>query len=393
MIPTMAQRGRIRLRTLLYVVVGLLLLGLALTGWAWFQDNFERRTKTVQSGYSPAARRNPFLAAERFLQRLGVPAESRPGRALLRQLPSPEDTLIVNGLGPMNAARRAALQTWIESGGRLIVEAIDFASDDGELPRDNLLADLGVALMTTDVDEPADQPEVVTDAYFAGSPDAVEIGFLARYYLEDRYDLASGSLVADGLARMLQYEIGGGTVTVTSDKIFMTNEDIGNHDHALFLALLATPAGAGKVWLLYDSDVAGLDTLIWHSAAFAVISAVLLALVAVWHIGGQLGPLVSAPGRLRRDLLTHLQAGADFLWRHGRGGLQLRATQHRVEQAWVRRHPLLRDLPQTDRVHWIATQAGLPPHQVEAALYGRVADPESDFIRVSRTLQRLWAAL
>jgi hypothetical protein len=388
-----AQRRRSRLLPLLYLLLGLLLLAVTLTGWGWFKDNFERRTKTVETGYSPAARRNPLLAAERFLQGLGIPAESRPGRGLLRELPSPEDTLIVNGLGPMNKARRDALRAWIESGGRLVVEAIDFASEEGELPRDNLLADLGVALMMTDDAKEAAQPEAVTDAYFAGFPDAVEIGFLAGYYLEDRYDLASDNLVADDLARMLQYEVGSGTVTVTSDNVFMTNKDIGHHDHALFLALLAAPPGTGKVWLLYDSDVPGLATLIWRSAPLAVISAVLLMLAAIWHIGSRLGPLVAAPGRLRRDLITHLQAGADFLWRHGRGGLQLRATQQRIEQAWSRRHPVLRDLPQSDRAHWIATQAGLPPNEVEVALYGRVAEPEADFIRISRTLQRLWMAL
>lgn len=330
LISAMAQSGRSRFFLLLWLLLGALLLALAVKGWLWFGENFERRTKTVETGYSAAARRNPFLAAERYLRRLGVAAESRPGRGLLRALPSPEDTLIVNGLGPMSKVRRDALRAWVEAGGRLIVEAIDFVDDDGALPRDDLLADLGVALLAADAAE--GPTEVVADAYFEGFPDAVEIGFLAGYYLEDREELASGSLFADGLARMLQYELGRGTVTVTSDNVFMTNEDIGNHDHALFLTLLAAPTGTGKVWLLYDSDVPGLTTLIWRSAPFAVISAALLVLVAVWHIGSRLGPLIGAPGRLRRDLLTHLQAGADFLWRHGRGGRQSRgdAAAHRA---------------------------------------------------------------
>lgn len=385
------HRGRTRLAHLLYVLLGLLLLVLAWRGWVWFEDNFERRTRTVEIGYSPAARRNPFLAAERYFEALGVPAESRPGRDLLRALPSADDTLIVNGLGPMSQSRREALRTWVESGGRLVVEAMELASDDGEPAGQNLVADLGAALLANE--DSAGDPEAVTDAYFAGFPDPVTIGFVAEYHLEDRYEQASGSLVADGLVRMLQYDLGTGTVTVTSDNVFMTNGDIGNHDHALFLTLLAAPPGTGKVWLLYDSDVPSLATLIWRSAPFAVISSLLLVLAAVWHIGSRLGPLIAPPGRVRRDLLAHLQAGADFLWRHGRGGLQLRATQQRVEQAWVRRHPVLRGLSQSDRAHWIATQAGLPPDAVNAALYGRVADPEADFVRISQTLQRLWAAL
>ena len=47
---------------------------------SWFLENFERRSLEIDSGYSQAARRNPFLAAERFLARLDIGVESRSGR-------------------------------------------------------------------------------------------------------------------------------------------------------------------------------------------------------------------------------------------------------------------------------------------------------------------------
>ena len=81
------------------VVLGLSLIGLALAG-AWFLRNFERGTYEIEEHASAAARRNPFLAAELFLRRLGNQVTAMPGRDPLRDLPPAGDILVVKGLGP-----------------------------------------------------------------------------------------------------------------------------------------------------------------------------------------------------------------------------------------------------------------------------------------------------
>ena len=117
-------------RALSLVIAGVALI--AATGLtAWFFANFERQTLEVPVGASMEARRNPFLAAERFLARLGIPVESVAGRDLLRQFPPTSDTLVVNGLGPLNPERQEALRAWIEGGGHLVVEAKETSEDGG----------------------------------------------------------------------------------------------------------------------------------------------------------------------------------------------------------------------------------------------------------------------
>ena len=101
------------------VVLGLALIGLALAG-AWFLRNFERGTYEVEEHASAAARRNPFLAAELFLRRLGNEVTAIPGRDPLRDLPPAGDILVVKGLGPLNPERQAALLAWVEAGGDLM---------------------------------------------------------------------------------------------------------------------------------------------------------------------------------------------------------------------------------------------------------------------------------
>jgi len=390
-------------------LLGALAFALMLALWIWFDRNFEKQTHEVETGWSAEARRNPFLAAERFLRRAGIEAQSRPGRDLLRQLPPPDDMLVINGLDAMTERRRARLRAWLEDGGHLLVEATRLWAPD-ETPRaEDFLAGFGALLRVGDGQENNGDcdgdngnetcaigdtgdvgSEVVAEIEFDGYPQPVQVGFIARYFLEDADGDAVDSVDAGGLPRLLQYRVGDGLLTVTSDNVFLTNADIGNHDHALALALLSD--GADKVWLLYDHMTPGLATLLWRRAPQAVISAALLAAALLWHLGAQIGPRMPAPARARRNLTDHLEAAGALMWRHGRGGFQLAATRRRVEQAWLRRHPLLHQLDDSGRAGWISEQVGVDAAKVYDALYpGHQQD--QDFRAQSRMLQRLWIAL
>jgi len=375
------------------------LAGLALAGWTWywFTTNFERRTETIHTGWSEAARRNPFLAAERFLERAGIDASSRPGRGRLRALPPTADTLVVRGLGPLGPARRAAVRDWVEDGGRLIVEAMMPLAPDAEPLRDSLLTDVGAVLReaeTGEDDERGGAREVIatlTPSTGSRPSPPIEVGFIERYYLDDLGGGASDVISADGRARLLRYRLGAGDLLVLSDTVFMTNKDIGNHDHALFTALLTAPEG-GRVWLLYDSAAPDLPALLWQLAPQALTAAGVLLALLLWHPGGRLGPLTPSPPRARRDLLLHLEAAAELLWRHGRGGTQLTATRERVERAWLRRHPSLRPLPQVQRAAWLAHHTGLDADAIDRAMYRPLdgTDADAALIDATRTLQQLW---
>ncbi len=366
--------------------VGLIL---AAYGVAWFLENFERQTLDIDVGFSAAARRNPFLAAERFLTRLEIPVESLSGRGLLRNLPPTNHVLIVNGLGALNPQRREDLHQWLSAGGRILLDALSPWQDE-DAPTDDFLAGFGVRVL--ELDSVSADAAVTASTEVEGYPYPLEVGFLAKYSLEDRNDSATGFVTADGHYRLLQYTVGEGSLTVFSDNGFMINEHIGERDHALFLALLAAPGDRGKVWLLYDGAMPGLGELLWRNAPSALISGLCLIVILLWHLGGRLGPPLPRPSPTQRDLLVHLQASARFLWRHGRGNRLTQVTRKRVEQAWLRNHPVLRGLNPTQRAAWIGEHAGLPQAQVGRALYPAFAN-DRDLVADSALLQRLWLAL
>jgi hypothetical protein len=120
----------------------------------------------------------------------------------------------------------------------------------------------------------------------------------------------------------------------------------------------------------------------------AVLAGVLLALGFVWHLGRRLGPLEPQPERERRDLMEHLEAGADFLWREGRAWQLSAAARGRVEGAWLRRHPPLRALGQGQRAAWIAARLGLAAVDVERALYTPPGDAQA-LVADGALLQRI----
>jgi hypothetical protein len=373
------------------VVLGLALIGLALAG-VWFLRNFERGTYEVEEHASAAARRNPFLAAEQFLRRLGNQVTAMPGRASLRDLPPAGDILVVKGLGPLNPDRQAALLAWVAAGGDLVVAGPGI-SDPEEPHPDDLLAGLGIHLVEAETSPRGDDGRVLIDASFEGQAEPLRLSAPADLYLMDREGRAqAATAAADGRYRLLQLRLGAGHITVSADDRFLTNSGIGEHDHAALLAHLATPAAGGRVWLLYSSDMPGLHEILWRVAPYALMSGALLVAAFLWHLGWRLGPLGPPPGRVRRDLLEHLEAGADFLWRSGRVTHLIGAAQGCTERAWLRRHPPLRGLSRQDRAAWIAARLGLPKGDVWRVLYAVPRD-DAALVADADLLQRLWAGL
>jgi hypothetical protein len=354
---------------------------------AWFLENFERRSEQIDAGMSAQARRNHFLAAERFLERVGIPAAAVSGRDLLRDLPPVGDMLVLDGLRALNERRRAELHAWLQAGGRLFVAATGPAGEDPSAARD-FTAGYGVALRALEGVEP--DATVVAEVTFEQYAETLALELPATPVLVDSRGEADGAVSAGGHARVLQYEIGDGQLTVTSDMTPFTNTGIAKRDHALFLALLTEGETGGRVWLLYDSDMPWLGALLWRHAPHVLIAAIVTVLALLWQLGGRLGPLLPAAEPRRRDLVAHLRALSEFHWRHGRGSRLTRVTRERVEQAWLRRFPALRGRGDAERAAWIGQRAGLTPAEVTAALHPPAVD-DRGLVAETRLLQRLWS--
>ncbi len=376
--------------------IGGLILALACAwGLYWFVENFERSERQVRTQQSPEARRNPFLAAERYLARLGVEAQSLSGRKWLTQPPGERGVLFVNYPGPsLPTEREERLLQWVEEGGQLVLVARQLWDDENETSGNSLLDLLGARLYRVDAQEDDETPRGDTDPVriqlegqgdTAESP-SLEVAFGSDRVLDDRDEDASWWLTGDQGYHLLEWRWGEGSITVLSDSGWMSNDALGERDHAWFLSYLV--GDQQEVWLLYSSNMPSLLTLLWRNVPYLVVSLSGSLLLLVWWLTRRSGPRLTRRDNIRRNLLEHLQAVAGYAWRTDRAGSLFAASQAHVETRWRRRHPRLERLEPPARCTWIAGKTGLDGKLVLEALYATPKD-EQALIRVSAVQQKL----
>ena len=362
------------------LLAGLLAVLLA----ALFFALFERVEEEVEVGYQGAARTNPFLATERLFTRLGAPARTL--AAGPSTLPPPDHALLL--LSPtrsLSAERFAQILDWVRKGGKLIVLPDEAPSLDPILRHWSV----GIA-DEPDAGEPdTSGPEVIEVTLVEGAKARVEMSRFRRLSIE-RKDAQLEKGTEAGLA-FVRYAEGEGTVTFLSDAGFLTNSDIGRHDHAA-VAFALIRGASGKVpagvWLSIRDEVPTLGQLLRRHAWMALASLAFLVAGWLWYAGARFGPLLPDPPRDRRSLLEHVEASGDFLWRTGRGDELLegarQALLHRIdvrEPGWSR-------LPAPELVQRLATAARLPAVRIDRALHGSATAP-ADLVQTLQTLETL----
>ncbi|MET0066252.1 MAG: DUF4350 domain-containing protein [Candidatus Thiodiazotropha sp.] len=365
------------------IVLILLLALLLVLGGFWFFENFERQTKQVRFGAEREARENPLLAAGMLLERLGVTTQSQPGRGLLSQLPETAGLIIIHDLGPsFNQTQKTTLLEWVARGGYLVVSP---GSHWEDTQTHSLLQTFSVSLHQDD----SYASEEMAWLDLPGMAEPLQVAFDNTRWFEITAPENEARLLHQ-TERSLTYAWGSGRVSFLSDTDMLTNEQIGEHDHARLLAYFAPPGG--RAWLLYGADMRSLPELAWRFAPYLMITLVIWLILTLWRMSRHTGPKLMLQRPARRDLLEHLQASAEFAWRlDPRNGL-LRQARQQVEKRWLNAHPALLQMEPEQRCAWLSERTGMTARSINAALYPDPRDPEAQ-IKTTAHLQRLYSAL
>jgi len=110
----------------------LLLVGLALLvflGWGLY-SSIEFYDETEQTAGSIRAQRNPYLAAQLFMQEGGIDAVEADSLIGLNTLDGVATVLITDANQVVNPRQLEQVLTWLENGGTLIVTANSFTKSD-----------------------------------------------------------------------------------------------------------------------------------------------------------------------------------------------------------------------------------------------------------------------
>ncbi len=372
----------------------LLALGLAASAVGlvyWLATHLERRIERVERGFVGEARRNPYLAGEDFLRRMGVAASTLEDPRSLDRLPAPDGTLLIpSDRAVLGEARSRALLDWVRRGGHLIVRVR--RPTEGEAPApDPLLDPLGIRgrdLGWENVD--AGETTIVDREE---STDLLEIAFHPTYVLdaggvEPLWEISD----PEGI-RLIQIALGAGRLTVLSDTSMWENDHIGDYSHARLLFVLAGERPHSPFLILARDDLPPLWRWLWGHAPAVVIAAALLLLAWLAQAPGRFGPLRPDPQPRRRALLEHIEACGHFLWRQGAVGVLEEATRQALLQRLRRYHPQLAQLPPIEQARRLAERSGLGPRLIRRALEGEALEGRDQFTRRIQVLETLRKAL
>lgn len=400
-----------------WVVVGVL-IGATV---ALFFACFERRTESEYRGASLEAQRNPYLAWQLLLERMGHEVTILDGPIDLEgALPSTDATIFYPATRTtLGEQRSERLLRWVKTGGHLWVVTWTLWDDEDRRP-DYLLDPLGIRqFMPEEPDEDAeDESETSSDSPAEPDEDVLAPGVMGNTWPDVQWDVASvafrdeerplevffdrgfwletpdvdllSEVSGETGTHLVQITHGFGVVTVMTDDYLMRNDGLGSADHAEFaLRLLRRDAGPQAVWLLPFENWPGLWKLVRARGWALLVAGGFWLLAWVWRAGRRFGPLISEPPPIRRSLLEHVEAAGHLLAR-GRRDVLIESVRDALGDELRTRRPGWLRIPHAELEERLAGSADLDVAAVSSALHGEdVASTRAAFTHTIATLERI----
>ena len=341
----------------------------------------------IETGYRGKARRDPFLAAGRFLDANGFEVSTHTW--IGERLPDP-GTLIATAQSFGNRGTADTVLNWVNRGGNLLLFL-----EGGETFRtewDTRPADTKKRSQT-ELDDLYQKLGIEKVADASGSVDVRIAGTTVNLTMPASFEWKDGRApgrmefsAADGNSiRLASFRSGAGRISIAAHAEPFRNRHLGDGDNAWLLLHLAGSLRGGEVWFLNGLKVSFFGML-WERGWMALLAAAALLAVWLWKSLPRFGPLRAAEDTGTRDFAEHLSLTGAFLWRHRQREQLIAPLRESVTRCAVRRG-LLRTDPEFPEK--LAVLAQMDALRVRAALLSEnIADPRS-FLRAIQDLRQL----
>lgn len=370
------------------VLLGLLIVVGLGSAAGWFLANFEQVPEKVWVGFQGKARRDWYLAGQRLLERMGLQVTPVREVPALRTLPPQGMLFLPAGRQAITPQLRESILSWVQQGGRLMVEPEPVHQPDP------LLDELGVKRTAIDVEE-----EPTEDEDSPSPPDTIDVALpedlpamkLRMYeHISVDSEHAVRSFGGQYATTLLLMERGRGDVIVVNDFGLLDNYRIGEHDHAEFLWRVTQlrPAVREAAFFNNPQQLSLLDWLLLNAWPVLAAGAALL-LLWLWRVAPRFGPVLPDPERQRRRLLDHLRASGRFLWSNGGRARLIEAAREACLRHVIRAHPDLLAAPESERAERIAQLLAMPVDLARQVVSAPTQSRAADFMQTISLYQEI----
>ena len=186
---------------------------------------------------------------------------------------------------------------------------------------------------------------------------------------------------------LLYFDIGEGSVTVTSDNSIWGNQRIDCHDHAYGLWRLVNPDG--RVWLLINQDAPSLAAILWRNAGYGVIAGIIALALWLWSLSVRFGPVLVVEQSGRRSLAEHIYASAMLLWRKQQHPQLLNILRKEIFERIEEQHPNLNQPSGDQRLEFLHQLTGISQADIKHALFAEGLHHPQEFAAAIAHLQTI----
>ena len=348
-----------------HVVTALVILVLVLLG-AFVANNTYWEDQKFPMPPKGEAITNPFYVSQEFVKELGATAHRE--RSLL--LPSPQSVVVLSVWHwDLSEQRQAAIEQWVESGGRLVVDAMltgDLASFEKwsgvEWDYDEDAADTFY-----EEHEDEDVPECMpVEEVMPASGNSYQMCGVGFSFVTTTRPV-QWALKDSTRHQAVRVAVGKGSVTLVNVTPF-TERALFDGDHAELLVLAAQLRRGDEVVFLTEDDHPSLLALLWMYGAPAVMLSLVLVALFLWRGAARFGPTMAPPEPRRRSMAEQIRGSGYFAMKYGEGAPLHEAAVRALQEAARRRIPAYARLPRPQRITALGKATGMDGDAIVAAI-------------------------
>ncbi|VUD69182.1 hypothetical protein TDB9533_04548 [Thalassocella blandensis] len=184
-----------------------------------------------------------------------------------------------------------------------------------------------------------------------------------------------------------QTHYGEGMISILSDFDIWQSNNIAHFDHAFFLTVLVNRDD--RALLLYGKYMPSLDVLIYRHFFHALISFLVVLILALVYYSRRFGPVYSLTQNTRRSRGEQFMALAQFRWKHQDSQNLLQHIRADVKRLATRHWQNFNDLSAKQQHQQLASMCDLPITTIEKIMQGDMRFNENEFTHMIRALQIL----